>query len=49
MFSSIEESQRPAVIARRYHPLLDLAESGIPLGIEATGLTLEIVAAPDPA
>lgn len=42
MFSSIEEEQRPEVIARCYGPLLDLAESGILIGIEATGLTLEI-------
>lgn len=45
MFSSIEEAQRPEVIARCYEPLLDLAESGVPLGIEASGLTLEIAAA----
>ena len=48
MFSSIEEEQRPAVIARCYHPLLDLADAGIPLGIEATGLTLELIEDIDP-
>jgi hypothetical protein len=45
MFSSIEEAQRPEVIARCYRPLLDLAEDGVPVAIEAPGLTLEIAAA----
>ncbi|BCW88139.1 hypothetical protein sos41_12770 [Alphaproteobacteria bacterium SO-S41] len=49
MFSSIEEEQRPTVIARCYTPLLDLAEGGLKLGIEATGLTLEIIRDIDPA
>ena len=49
MFSSIAEEQRGDVIARCYTPLLDLAERGIPLGIEATGLTLEIIQQLDPA
>jgi hypothetical protein len=43
MFSSIEESERPKVIQRCYDPLLDLAETGIKIAVEATGLTLEIV------
>lgn len=43
MFSSIEEEQRPDVIARCYEPLLDLADQGFPIAIEATGLTLEII------
>ncbi len=43
MFSSIEEEQRSEVIRRCYDPLLDLAEHGAPLGVEASGLTLEIV------
>ncbi|MCC6919556.1 MAG: glycoside hydrolase family 57 [Alphaproteobacteria bacterium] len=43
MFSSIEEAQRPEVVRRCYEPLLDLAEDGIPVAIEASGLTLEIV------
>lgn len=43
MFSSIEESERPAVIARCYDPLLDLAETGLKIAVEATGLTLEII------
>jgi hypothetical protein len=42
MFSSIEESQRPEVIARCYEPLLDLADAGLPIAVEAPGLTLEI-------
>jgi Glycosyl hydrolase family 57 len=42
MFSSIEEEQRPAVIQRCYWPILHLAERlGKPIGIEATGYTLE--------
>lgn len=43
MFSSIEESERPKVIQRCYDPLLDLAETGLKIAVEATGLTLEIV------
>lgn len=43
MFSSIEESERPKVIQRCYDPLLDLAEGGFRIAIEATGLTLEII------
>lgn len=46
MFSSIETEARNTVIDRCYRPLLDLAEHGnIPVGIEATGLTLEFIAA----
>ncbi len=48
-FSSIEEEQRDEVIARCYWPLLKLAESHGPIGIEATGFTLEEIAARDPA
>ena len=49
-FSSIEEEQRPEVIRRCYWPLLRLArELDLPFGIEATGFTLETVAAIDPA
>ena len=43
MFSSIEEDERPAVIQRCYDPLLDLAETGLKIAVEATGLTLEII------
>lgn len=48
-FSSIEEEQRGEVIARCYWPLLNLAEKHGPIGIEATGFTLEEIAAHDPA
>ncbi|HVU20977.1 MAG TPA: hypothetical protein VHE09_09620, partial [Rhizomicrobium sp.] len=48
-FSSIEEEQRGDVIARCYWPLLNLAEAHGPIGIEATGFTLEEIAARDPA
>jgi Glycosyl hydrolase family 57 len=48
-FSSIEEEQRGEVIARCYWPLLRLAERFGPIGIEATGFTLEEIAARDPA
>ena len=47
-FSSIEEEQRSEVIARCYWPLLQLAESHGPVGIEATGYTLEEIALRDP-
>ncbi len=48
-FSAIEEEQRGEVIARCYWPLLKLAEAHGPIGIEATGFTLEEIAARDPA
>lgn len=48
-FSSIEEEQRGAVIERCYWPLLRLAERHGPIGIEATGFTLEEIAARDPS
>ncbi len=47
-FSSIEEEQRGEVIARCYWPLLRLAEKFGPVGIEATGYTLEEIARRDP-
>jgi hypothetical protein len=43
MFSSISETDRETVIENCYWPLLKLADAGIPIAIEATGLTLEIV------
>ncbi|MEI7606003.1 MAG: hypothetical protein WCJ64_01335 [Rhodospirillaceae bacterium] len=50
MFSSIEEELRPAVIERCYWPLLRACEhTGMPLGLELTGLTLSIIRAIDPA
>ena len=49
-YSSIEEEQRPEVIQRCYWPLLRLARKyDLPFGIEATGHTLEEIAAVDPA
>jgi hypothetical protein len=48
-FSSIEEAQRGDVIRRCYWPLLELAEKHGPVGVEATGFTLEEIAARDPA
>ncbi|MBW1963068.1 MAG: glycoside hydrolase family 57, partial [Deltaproteobacteria bacterium] len=49
-FSSIGEEQRPDVIRRCYWLLLRLAEENrLPIGIEATGYTLETAAAIDPA
>jgi hypothetical protein len=47
-FSSIEEEQRDTVIERCYWPLLELAETEGPLGLEATGFTLEEIASRDP-
>ena len=41
-FSSIEERLRPEVVSRCYWPLLRLARQ-VPLGIEATGYTLEAI------
>ncbi|MBS0276763.1 MAG: glycoside hydrolase family 57 [Proteobacteria bacterium] len=48
MFSSIAEEQRAEVIRRCYWPLLDLAAEHGPIGIEATGYTLEVIDALDP-
>ena len=48
-FSSIEEEQRSEVIRRCYWPLLALCEAHGPIGIEATGFTLEEIAKRDPA
>ena len=46
-FSSIEEEQRGEVIDRCYWPLLELAKTHGPIGIEATGYTLEEISARD--
>ena len=49
MFSSIEEAQRPEVIKRCYWPVLRLAEKlNRPIGVEATGYTLETIEKLDP-
>ena len=47
-FSAIEEDERLLVINQCYWPLLKLAKTGIPIGIEATGFTLEIINKLDP-
>ena len=47
-FSSIEEERRPDVIRRCYWPLLELAERHAPIGLEASGYTLEEIARRDP-
>lgn len=47
-FSSIEEFERTAVIERCYWPLLAMAAAYGPIGIEATGYTLEEIEARDP-
>ena len=50
MYSSIEEEQREEVIKKCYWPLLNLARlNHLPLGIEASAFTLEIIASIDPA
>ena len=48
MFSSIEENDRDKVIKHCYWPLLEIAEKGFPIGIELTGITLEIIDSIDP-
>ena len=49
-YSSIKEEQRPEVIQCCYWPLLSFARKyNLPFGIEATGYTLETIAAIDPA
>jgi hypothetical protein len=48
MYSSITASRRAEVVARCYHRVLDLAETGVPVAVEATGLTLEMIADLDP-
>ena len=48
-FSSIEESERGSVIERCYWPLLALAATHGPIGIEVTGYTLEEIEQRDPA
>ena len=48
-YSSIEEDQRAEVIERCYTPLLRLAEKYGPIGVEASGFTLEEIASRAPA
>lgn len=50
IYSSIPADDRAQVIARCYWPLLEVAETmQIPLGIELSGVTLEIINELDPA
>jgi hypothetical protein len=48
-FSSIEEEARDAVIAKCYWPILKLSDRHPHIGLEASGYTLEEIAARDPA
>jgi hypothetical protein len=43
MYSSIQENERSQVIESCYWPLLELAKRGVPIGIEAPAVTLEII------
>lgn len=43
MYSSIEESEYEEVINKCYWPLINLAEDNIPIGIEISGVTLELI------
>src|SRR5690348_16677162 len=48
-YSSIAEEARADVIRRCYHPLLEMAEAtGVPLGIEISGWSLEQLEQIDP-
>jgi hypothetical protein len=50
MYSCIEEESRVEVIRRCYWPLLNLVDDcGVPLGVEASGLTLQIIESIDPS
>ncbi len=49
MFSSIGEDRRAEVVERCYRPLVALADDlGLPIGIEASGLTLDLIRQLDP-
>ncbi len=48
MYSSIAEEDRAEVVRRCYQPLLELATPECPVTLEATALTLEMIAAIDP-
>jgi hypothetical protein len=48
-FSALPEEDVPVVVARCYHPLLDLCERhGLPLGVELSATTLATAGAADP-
>jgi hypothetical protein len=49
-YSSVEDKQRPDIIERCYWPLTHLIRDlGLPIGIEASGYTLEVASMLDPA
>ena len=48
MYSSVEDASRKDVIQKCYWPLFKLANLGIPIGIEAPAVTLEIINELDP-
>ena len=48
MFSSIETDKRSEVIKQCYWPLLQMAEDGFTISIEATAITLEVINDIDP-
>jgi hypothetical protein len=48
MFSSIGEEKRAEVIQKCYRPILDLAEKGVKVSLEASAITLEIILSIDP-
>lgn len=47
MYSSIDKDDYLTIINNCYYPLLDLAEEGIPIGIELSGLSLELIQSVD--
>ena len=48
MFSSISKGERIKVIKNCYWPLFDLVKMNVPIGIEASAITLEIIKKCDP-
>ena len=48
MYSSIDKNRRLDVIKNCYWKIFDLVDLGIPIGIESSGITLEIVKKIDP-
>jgi hypothetical protein len=48
MYSSIQKKDRADVIKKCYWPIFNFAEKNIPIGIEAPGVTLEIIKELDP-
>ena len=48
MFSSIPKDERPKVIKKCYWPLFEFAKMNIPIGIEASAITIKIIKKHDP-